>query len=273
MPICSACGKRTLFPTTIKDKIYCQKCSQSLSIKDMFSICTNDSISSDEIHAQITENAADRIAASNAAAEIKRKLKSTGIDMGPFSGMKASPLSGGSIKAVAAMVRTDETIIGALDTFASIGEPPGRFKGKSFTHKGRDAGVVVITDKRVLFASKTAGSLSSISINLSDINSITDTNNTGFSLHAGLDLLETKMLISTSSTSLVIYNVNVILKPFKKILIEAMDNVQASKQADTVVIKESFSAADEIGKFKQLLEQGIITQEEFDAKKKQLLGL
>lgn len=33
------------------------------------------------------------------------------------------------------------------------------------------------------------------------------------------------------------------------------------------------SAADEIKKFKELLDQGIITQEEFDAKKKQLLGL
>lgn len=33
------------------------------------------------------------------------------------------------------------------------------------------------------------------------------------------------------------------------------------------------SAADEIGKFKQLLDSGAITQEEFDAKKKQLLGI
>lgn len=33
------------------------------------------------------------------------------------------------------------------------------------------------------------------------------------------------------------------------------------------------SAADEIKKFKELLDMGIITQEEFDAKKKQLLGL
>lgn len=33
------------------------------------------------------------------------------------------------------------------------------------------------------------------------------------------------------------------------------------------------SAADEIKKFKELLDQGIITQEEFDAKKKQLLGI
>lgn len=34
-----------------------------------------------------------------------------------------------------------------------------------------------------------------------------------------------------------------------------------------------FSTADEIKKFKELLDSGIITQEEFDAKKKQLLGL
>lgn len=33
------------------------------------------------------------------------------------------------------------------------------------------------------------------------------------------------------------------------------------------------SAADELKKFKELLDSGVITQEEFDAKKKQLLGL
>lgn len=39
------------------------------------------------------------------------------------------------------------------------------------------------------------------------------------------------------------------------------------------VVSTSTSAADEIMKLKNLLEMGIITQEEFDAKKKQLLGL
>ena len=33
------------------------------------------------------------------------------------------------------------------------------------------------------------------------------------------------------------------------------------------------SAADELKKFKELLDAGVLTQEEFDAKKKQLLGL
>ena len=34
-----------------------------------------------------------------------------------------------------------------------------------------------------------------------------------------------------------------------------------------------FSSADELKKFKELLDSGIISQEEFDAKKKQLLNL
>lgn len=44
---------------------------------------------------------------------------------------------------------------------------------------------------------------------------------------------------------------------------------RANEQQPTIVN----SSADEIIKFKGLLDQGIITQEEFDAKKKQLLGL
>lgn len=46
---------------------------------------------------------------------------------------------------------------------------------------------------------------------------------------------------------------------------------ECSKQSTTIV--QQTSAADELKKFKELLDSGIITQEEFDAKKKQLLGL
>ena len=38
-------------------------------------------------------------------------------------------------------------------------------------------------------------------------------------------------------------------------------------------VNNSIDAADEIVKFKKLADDGIITQEEFEAKKKQLLGL
>ncbi|WP_081112366.1 SHOCT domain-containing protein [Fusobacterium necrophorum] len=44
------------------------------------------------------------------------------------------------------------------------------------------------------------------------------------------------------------------------------------EQKNNVSINQT-SAADEILKFKNLLDQGIITQDEFDKKKKELLGL
>lgn len=48
---------------------------------------------------------------------------------------------------------------------------------------------------------------------------------------------------------------------------------QSSHIEHTNTIVQTTSAADEIVKFKALLDQGVITQEEFDAKKKELLGL
>lgn len=49
---------------------------------------------------------------------------------------------------------------------------------------------------------------------------------------------------------------------------------EAKKQKNApVVVTGAVSSADELKKFKELLDMGIITQEEFDAKKKQLLGL
>lgn len=59
-------------------------------------------------------------------------------------------------------------------------------------------------------------------------------------------------------------------------LTEITDEEQdASKGAENQPIQQvaPSSAADEIKKFKELLDCGIITQEEFDVKKKQLLGL
>ena len=41
----------------------------------------------------------------------------------------------------------------------------------------------------------------------------------------------------------------------------------------TPTAKAPTSSADELKKYKDLLDKGVITQEEFDAKKKQLLGL
>ncbi len=56
----------------------------------------------------------------------------------------------------------------------------------------------------------------------------------------------------------------------------ALSQLLAQKQSipsTQTTIVESASNAEELAKFKKLLDDGIITQEEFDAKKKQLLGL
>lgn len=59
-------------------------------------------------------------------------------------------------------------------------------------------------------------------------------------------------------------------KAISKLLVER----QNKKPATTTIKQEtSNSNADELKKYKDLLDSGVITQEEFDAKKKQLLGL
>ena len=49
--------------------------------------------------------------------------------------------------------------------------------------------------------------------------------------------------------------------------------VEEAKNGGNNKVEPAVSTADELKKFKELLDMGIITQEEFDAKKKQLLGL
>ena len=56
------------------------------------------------------------------------------------------------------------------------------------------------------------------------------------------------------------------------IVINDLIRNRQKKPSTTTIIQQS-DAADELSKFKNLLDQGVITQEEFDAKKKQLLGL
>ena len=50
------------------------------------------------------------------------------------------------------------------------------------------------------------------------------------------------------------------------------EDIAKSNEPQGAVIQQA-SAADELKKFKELLDSGVISQEEFDAKKKQLLGL
>lgn len=68
--------------------------------------------------------------------------------------------------------------------------------------------------------------------------------------------------------AIVCYVIGNNLNPVKKV-----KKTKKEKDAPVQVSIQQPSSADELKKYKELLDQGIITQEEFDAKKKQLLGL
>lgn len=81
--------------------------------------------------------------------------------------------------------------------------------------------------------------------------------------------------ITTASGAIkfvMIKNRNEIHDAVSKLLIERQTK-EAPAAPTTIKQEVSASNADELKKYKELLDMGAITQEEFDAKKKQLLGL
>ena len=56
-------------------------------------------------------------------------------------------------------------------------------------------------------------------------------------------------------------------------LFVARQDIKKKNTTEQTIISTPLSNAEELKKYKDLLDAGIITQEEFDAKKKQLLGL
>ena len=56
-------------------------------------------------------------------------------------------------------------------------------------------------------------------------------------------------------------------------LLVARQDIKKKNTTEQTIISTPLSNAEELKKYKDLLDAGIITQEEFDAKKKQLLGL
>lgn len=81
--------------------------------------------------------------------------------------------------------------------------------------------------------------------------------------------------VATSSGRIgfiLISNRDEMYKIISELLIERQEKREAEK-TKAKVINNSVSSAEELKQFKELLDSGAITQEEFNAKKKQLLGL
>ena len=122
---------------------------------------------------------------------------------------------------------------------------------------------IAVTNKRILIGGQIKGlfkvSYAAHAYNIESVNAVTHS----------YSLVGTDLIINTINDDIKIgidsrEKANAILLDVEK----ALYTSKAEKEN-----KNSVSSADELKKFKELLDSGVITQEEFDAKKKQLLGL
>ena len=82
-----------------------------------------------------------------------------------------------------------------------------------------------------------------------------------------------KRITVTSSSGHITFFGVINQKEINETLTALIKEKEQKSHERSTVITQSQSNAEELAKFKKLVDDGIITQEEFDAKKKQLLGL
>lgn len=125
--------------------------------------------------------------------------------------------------------------------------------------------LMVCTNKRVLMLDKgMIYGLKLIDIPLDRINSIS---------HSKGILLGTISLTDGATTRKIENISNTTIAFFADTVNREVEKYKQSQKAPVNQIVNSISTADELLKFKELLDMGVLTQEEFDTKKKELLGL
>ncbi|KQL52679.1 hypothetical protein AN964_03500 [Heyndrickxia shackletonii] len=119
-----------------------------------------------------------------------------------------------------------------------------------------------ITNKRILFAQKTITGEKFKAVNFDHLNDIS------FKKGMVFGVLTIDTLNEIFNVALDKYSAEAINNNIHQVLDEVRN---VSKQPQ--VITSTVSAADELKKFKELLDMGVLTEDEFNAKKKQLLGI
>lgn len=156
------------------------------------------------------------------------------------------------------LLHSDETVLFATPTNVTTTHANTRLSRT-------DPGIVFLTTERFLFFHKILSRFSVESVPLKEIRSVDCT--------GGLSGSLIKFHTLTKSFSvLVTYKMEMaqkILACFQ----EAIDSAAPAPLDEPAVSAPAFSPADEILKYKGLLDCGAITQEEYEAKKKQLLDL
>lgn len=123
--------------------------------------------------------------------------------------------------------------------------------------------ILFITNRRIIYGNKDFISAIIKTVNVSECKDIeSDT----FGLFKGTIKINTLTeVISFSAAKKEVLRLTDMIE-------KALEKIQNSMSSEISNVAQ-ISVADEIKKFKELLDNGIMTQEEFDAKKKQLLGL
>lgn len=172
-------------------------------------------------------------------------------------------LAGASTKKAQSMLQPNEEVLYAINTNIIIEDYKKTLINNNkgmFSLKNAINGVIVITNNRVLFCSSILGNVNQKQILIKDIQSIEENNNVfGYGQMRICGITDT-FLINVQKRN--------IANDMKNIIYEIQNK---SREQQSITVNNNSSAADEILKFKQLLNEGIITQEEFERKKQELL--
>lgn len=149
-------------------------------------------------------------------------------------------------------VRSDEKVLYIAPTNAVV------YTGKS---KKKFPGIVVITDKRVFLYSKIFFSVQIESFNMSDINSIDSASN-------GISGSTIKLHTNTKSVEILASYKSSIATKVIQLLDETM-NAAKNKNQTSITPTDNL---DQIKKLAELRDSGILSQNEFEQKKQELLS-
>lgn len=173
-------------------------------------------------------------------------------------------LAKGSTKKAQSLIRENEEVLYAINTNVSIINNQktiiNNTKGM-FSLKNSLNGVIVVTNLRIMFCSSIIGNTNIKQISIKDITSIDESIN-------GLTKMGQLRIQGITETFLI----NIYKSKISNELKDAIYKAQEKQKQINSVICNNISNADEIMKFKELLNQGIITQQEFDNKKQELLN-
>ncbi len=171
-----------------------------------------------------------------------------------------NPLIGLSIKEAERQLHNNESVLFAMNANVALSTVSNSLNTNNLNIKGKLNGVFVITNERVYFSNNSLGTTQYKSIQLSDIQSVDDKAN-----FLGLGVIRIKGI----TEEFVIDVAKKLLPTIKDCLNEAIKN-QSQSSSST---ESSGDYIHQIEQLSNLLNQGIISQEEFDFKKKQLLGM